>query len=198
MKFINQRDYPHYPYVTRIDLEGEELEYGKTTTVSNSGCGLCCAVMLVDRLLPDFKFELNDAIRLSYECGSNHLRGTDYRIFADVFAKKAGLELEKSKDPARLEYCLATGGAAIINVKGDRDGRVGVFSHEGHFILAINKERDGRIAILDPNYKEGIYEEEGRRGLVEIKNGCIALCDIQVLIDDTEPAETGYYLFWRK
>ena len=38
MKYINQRDYPHYPYITRTDLEGEELEYGKTTTVSNSGC----------------------------------------------------------------------------------------------------------------------------------------------------------------
>ena len=42
------------------------------------------------------------------------------------------------------------------------------------------------------------FEFEGRKGLVEMKNGVIALCDMQVIIADTEPAEPSFYLFWRQ
>ena len=94
----------------------------------------------------------------------------------------------------RLLYCLRTGGAAIILARGDKDGRIGVFSHVQHYIVAINQERDGRIAILDPHYEDGRYEEEGRKGLVDVKNGVIALCNIQTLVDDS----LNFYLFWRK
>ena len=52
--------------------------------------------------------------------------------------------------------------------------------------------------ILDPSYVEGKYEEEDRKGLVEVKNGVIAICDMQVLIDDTANREPHYHLFWRK
>ena len=103
-----------------------------------------------------------------------------------------------SNDAERLRYCLRTGGAAVIHIKGDREGHVGVFSHVGHYSVAISEERDGRIAVLDPSYKEGKYEEEGRKGLVELKNGVVALCDMQVIIDDTQPADPSFYLFWRK
>ena len=33
MKYINQKDYPHWLYVTRIDLDEADRERGKTTTV---------------------------------------------------------------------------------------------------------------------------------------------------------------------
>jgi len=198
MKYINQRDYPHWLYRTGLDLEGEEKEDRRTTTISSSGCGLCSAVMVMDRLIPNNNFELNNAIRLSYECGANHLRGTDYSLFAHYFAEKCGLDLEKANNPERLIYCLQTGGVAVVNVKGDREGYVGVFGVEGHFIVAVSQERDGRIAVLDPNYQEGIYDKEGRKGLVEMKNDVIALCDIKVLLDDSKPADPSFYLFWRK
>ena len=198
MKYINQLEYPDIPYITRFEYEGEDKEKGKTTTVRSSGCGLCSSIMVLDRLLPEYSFDVKDAVELSYACEANHLRGTDYKRYAPKFAEKFGLEWEKSNDPERLRYCLHTGGAAVLHVKGDRDGYVGVFSHGGHYVAAISEERDGRIAILDPAYKEGKYEEEGRKGLVELKNGVIALCDMQVIIDDTAPAEPSFHLFWRK
>lgn len=89
---------------------------------------------------------------------------------------------------------MRRGGAAIILARGDKDGRIGVFSHVQHYIVAINQERDGRIAILDPHYEDGRHEEEGRKGLVDVKNGVIALCNIQTLVDDS----LNFYLFWRK
>lgn len=198
MKYINQREYPHWLYITRTDMEPAESEKGKTTTIKSSGCGLCSAVMVADRLLPNNKFDLEDALNLSYECKANHRIGTDFKRFVPVFAEKQGLYFETSNDPQHLLNCLRTGGAAIIHVKGDREGRVGVFSHIGHYITAISEERDGRIAILDPSVFDGKFEEEGRHGLIEFKNEVIALCDIQVIAEDSAPADPSFYLFWRK
>ena len=135
---------------------------------------------------------------MSYDTNANHRKGTDYKRFAPAFAEKYGLDLELTNDPERLRYCLRTGGAAVLHIEGDRDGYVGVFSHYGHFVAAISEERDGRIAVLDPSYFIGKYEEEGRKGLVEMKNGVVAICDMQVIVDDTAPNEPSFYLFWRK
>lgn len=198
MKYINQKEYPDWLYVTKVDMEGEEKEKGRTTTISSSGCGLCSAIMVADRLIPNCEFDLKEALRMSYDTKANHLRGTDYKRFAPVFAEKFGLDMEMSNDPERLRFCLRTGGAAVVHVKGDRDGHVGVFSHIGHYITAISEERDGRIAVLDPAYLVGRYDEEGRKGLVELKCGLVALCDMQVLVDDSAPADPSFYLFWRK
>ena len=197
MKYINQLDYPHWLYVTRTDLEGEEQEKGKTTTVRRSGCGLCSAIMVADCLLPNSTFGLKEAIDLSYASKANHKVGTDYALFAPAFAERMGFELVKSNDPQRLRECLRTGGAAVVHVGGDYEGHVGVFSHGGHYIAAIAEETDGRIAILDPSYKPEKYEEEGRKGKVEVKCGVMALCDIQVLVEDTTTRDPGFYLFWR-
>ena len=198
MKYVNQKEYPDWLYVTRVDMEGEGKERGRTSTISSSGCGLCSAVMVADRLIPGCEFGLKDAIKMSYDTNANHRIGTDYKRFAPVFAEEYGLELEMTNDPERLRYCLRTGGAAVLHLKGDRDGYVGVFSHGGHYAVAISEERDGRIAVLDPSYTKGKYEEEGQKGLVEMKNDVIAICDMQVIIDDTAPAEISFYLFWRK
>lgn len=198
MKYVNQLEYTDWPYVTRTAMNGEDFEKGRTTTIRSSGCGLCSAVMVADQLLPNCDFELKDAIKLSYECEANHMVGTDYKRFAPAFAEKCNLKLEMTKEPERLGYCLRTGGAAVLHIKGDRDGYVGVFSHKGHYVVAISEESDGRIAILDPSLKIGKYEEEGRNGLVELKNDVIALCDMQTIIKDTLPANPAFYLFWRK
>ena len=198
MKYINQKEYPDWLYVTKTEMESEEKEKGRTTTIYSSGCGLCSAIMVADRLVPNCGFDLKAALRMSYDTNANHLKGTDYKRFAPAFAEKFGLDMEMSNDPERLRYCLRTGGAAVVHVKGDRDGHVGVFSHIGHYIVAISEERDGRIAVLDPAYMVGRYDEEGRKGLVELKCGLVALCDMQVLVDDSAPADPSFYLFWRK
>ena len=72
MQYINQKKYPHWLYVTNTDLEGEERERGKSTTISGLGCGLCCAVMVAERLIPQNKFDLKDALQISYDTKANH------------------------------------------------------------------------------------------------------------------------------
>ena len=198
MKYINQLDYPDWLYVTRVDLDAENREKGRTTTVATSACGLCSAIIVADRLLVDHGFGLKEALKLSYDVGANRKIGTDYSIYAPAIAEKLGFEWEDTDDPERLRHCLRTGGAAVVEVSGDRDGYVGVFSYTGHYVVAISEERDGRIVILDPAYRPGKYEKEGRQGLVEVQNGVMAVCDMQVLMDDTETCSPRFYLFWRK
>lgn len=197
MKFVNQRNYPHIPYLTRTALKGEEREKGLKTTIATSGCGLCAAVMVADRLLPNCEFDLEDALQLSYDTKANEGIGTSYKRFAPAFAEKMHLIWENTADPDRLIQCLQTGGAAVINVAGDQNGVPGLFSHVGHYIVAISVEPDGRIAILDPYYHEGRYEEEGRKGKVEVKNGMIALCKPEHLFCDVVTNTPAYHLFHR-
>ncbi len=197
MKYINQNDYPDKPYLTRIKLEGIEKEKGTKTTVKSSGCGLCCAIMVVDRLVPNCDFSLDDAIELSYKSGSNFYIGTRYNTFGPALAEKFDLIYEPTSDIKKLKEWLSSGGVAVANVGGDREGYIGVFSHTGHYIMVNNLENDNRVAILDPGYKEGKYEEEGREGKVEIKQGIIAVCDISILQKDAENRTPSFHMFKR-
>ena len=199
MKYVNQKNHPHLLYITRQLCDKEEdREKGKNTTISSSGCGLCSAVMVAHRLIPNCEFDLTDAINIAYEAKANVKIGTDYQRFSPAFAEKLGLDYEKTNDPEQLRYCLRTGGAAVVHIKGNREGHVGVFSTGGHYIAAISEERDGRIATLDPSFRPNKYDKEGVKGLVEIKNDVLTLSDMQVLVDDTAPAPFSFYLFWRK
>ena len=198
MKYVNQLDYPDIPYITRTELTGAEYEKGQKTTVRSSGCGLCASVMVADRLIPNCEFELADALALSYETGANYKSGTTYTVYAPAFAKKLGLRCVITDDVEQLKDCLLSGGAAVALVTGERDDRVGLFTYGRHYIAIINVEPDGRVAILDPSYKEGKYEEEGRVGKVEMKNGVIALCDANEVALDGDVNEPTFYLFWRE
>ena len=198
MRYINQLEYAHIPYITRTQKEPEEYEKGQKTTIKSSGCGLCSAIMVADRLLPAYEFELEDAIALSYAVEANHLAGTDYKRFAPAFAERMNLHLEMTSDIDGVIDCLKTGGAVVAHVGGDREGHTGVFSHKGHYVAVIDVEADGRLAVLDPSYKENKYEEEGRKGKVEMKNRYIALCAPEVLVEDTANRTPSFYLFWRK
>lgn len=146
MKYISQIDYPDWLYITRTGKpEGPERDKGKTTTISKSGCGLCSAIMVADRLLADSPFGLKEAIRLSYDAQANQWIGTSLAVYAPAFAEKLGFDLEMTGDPERLRYCLRTDGAAVAHTSGDREGHVGVFSHGAHYIAVVAEERDGRV-----------------------------------------------------
>lgn len=201
MKYINQLDYPDWLYVTRIHMEEPNRTKGKTTTVATSGCGLCCSVMVADRLLAQSDFELKDAIRLSYDKVANYRGGTAAEVYMPAFAEKMGFRYESSKDPEALRNCLRTGGAAIILVTGDRkdEGYHGVFSdYARHYIAAINEEPDGRIAVLDPAYEEGGYDRESRKGKVQVLSRGFGLCEMKTLEEETAPIEDPFHMFWRK
>ena len=198
MKYINQLDYPDTPYITRTDMDEANRIKGLSTTIATSGCGLCSSIMVADRLLTESEFGLEDALKLSYATKANYKGGTNSARYFPAFAEKMGLHYEKTKDPEELRRCLRTGGAAIILVTGDREGYHGVFSDRArHYIAAISEERDGRITVLDPAYEDGGYEKGDRIGKVEVKARGMGTCEMKILLEETEPLETPFHLFWR-
>lgn len=198
MKFICQRDYPHWLYITRTGFDGEEFEKGKTTTVSSSGCGLCAAVMVADQLIPNCEFGLADAMEISYAQNANHRLGTDYARFAPVFAEKLGLRHEISNDIADMYCCLNSGGTVVALVRGTQGDKIGLFSNGGHYINVIGVEKDGRLVILDPSLQPGKYDVPGRKGRSEVKYGYLVLTGEDTLKEAESDKYPPYYLFWRK
>ena len=192
MKFICQRDYPHWIYVTQTDYEGELLVEGKSTTVSARGCGMCAAVMLADQLLPNSTFDLTQAITLSYSVNANHRRGTDYERYAPVLSETLGLRFESSSDIADVHRCLRSGGSAVALVRG------GLFAGSGHYINVIGYEPDGRFVILDPSFTPGKYDTPERKGRVEIKYDHLVIAEPQSLSEEAHTSFVPFYLFWRK
>lgn len=192
MKYINQMQYPDIPYITRTTMEGEDYARGQNTTISSSGCGLCAAIMVADRLLPNCQFGLEDALALAYGSEANHRKGTDYARFAPAFAEKLGLRMEASYDLEEVRRCLRTGGAVVALTKK------GLFTDGMHYIAIIGEEPDGRFTILDPALTDDKFEREDRKGRVEIKNGVIVLCDEANLRTEASDTLVPYTLFWRR
>ena len=198
MKYVNQKAYPHWLYITRTGLEGEAKEKGKTTTIFSSGCGICSAVMVAHRLIPNCDFDLTDAITLCYQVKGNQKKGTDYSIYGPALAEKLNLVCKPSKDINEVLDCLRTGGSAIVIAGGDRDGREGVFCHGGHVMCVIGEEADGRLVILDPSLAPDKYETEYRKDKAEVKYGCLVLAKPEILAEECAPKDPAYHLFWRK
>ena len=199
MRYENQREHPHMLYVTRTSLEEKDREYGRTTTMKSSGCGLCAGVMVVDRLLPCYDFSLEDAIQLSYDADANRVVGTSYLRFGPALAEKFNLRYQMSDKIEDLQNCVRTGGAAVVLVgRGKYDnGERGLFTKGGHYMAVISEEPDGRLAILDPSFTSDKYSTEDWKNLVEVKHNYVVLCDPQILHGETEGKTGPYYLFWR-
>ncbi|MFI3226976.1 MAG: hypothetical protein R3Y09_06120 [Clostridia bacterium] len=192
MKYLNQFEYKDTPYPTNISNPESPLVNG---TISRAGCGLCTACMMVEQLTFS-DFPLLECRDLAIEVKANLTPGTNMKIFGPVVAEKFNLSLEKSDDIQDLIKCLQSGGGAIINVGGDHDDHIGVFSHGGHYIYAVSTDGE-QICILDPSKKDGKYEEEGRQGKVRV-NGDFAYCSKEVLHADVQNRTPAYYLFTRK
>ena len=192
MNYINQLNYKEMPYLTNLECPDSVL--ARKGTVSRAGCGLCCACMLVEGLTLE-QLSLEDCRELSVRSGANQKAGTSMEILAPALAERFGLSYRPANSTQELLDCLQNGGQAIINVGGDRDGHTGVFSHHGHFILAVSTDRS-EVCILDPSYKEHKYEEPGREGKVRVE-GLFAYTAPAVLEQDTASRNPAYYLFSR-
>ena len=197
MKYFNQHRYPYMIY--KCNTDDPECEAAHNSTFYMTACGLCAAAMVADRLLIDPNFELVEALNLSYETGANHDWGTDYKLYAPAFAEKMGLDLKMTSDIEDVKKCLQNGGCVVAHSGGDRpeDGYTGVFTHGGHYIVVISVREDGKFCVLDPSQEPDKFDEEGRKGKVEV-DGHFCYCDGQVLVEDCSNRTPSFYCFKRK
>ena len=195
MRYVNQLEYAHLPYPTKIKKEGIPEEK-KKTTVRSSGCGLCCACMTVD-LLTDKSLDIEECVRISEGCLANHGVGTDMSILGPVIAEKFGLSYSKTNDLDEAIDHLRAGGAIIAHVGVPKDAPTGLFTKGGHYISLIST--DGKeFCILDPSWSAEKYKIPERIGRVNEDNAPYLYCDINTVHSETKPGRTKYHLFTRK
>lgn len=192
MLYLNQLDYRDVPYHHNVANGGVPE---KRRWISTSGCGICSACMIVEHLTAR-TLPLEECIKLSERSGANREVGTRMRLLGPLLAELYDLEYAATNDVDLLIAHLQKGGEAAINVGGDHDDHIGLFSHVGHYIVAVSCDGE-EFCILDPSYKVGKFEEEGRKGKVRVKYP-FAYCAIEDLVADVQNRETPFYLFKRK
>ena len=194
MKYINQLEYEHIPYPTRVKQE-EFAPNGYPSTVRSSGCGLCCASMVVD-LLTDKTLTIEDSVRLSEECVANHSPGTDLAVLAPALAEKFGLCYKQSNDLEETIAHLKNGGVAVALTVIKEGKKISLFAEYGHYILLVST--DGKdFCILDPYYKLEKFDIPERAGKVDVSCAPFLYCDVNV-VDGECLARKKYFLFSRK
>jgi hypothetical protein len=195
MRYVNQLEYPHLPYPTKIK-KADVPEEKKKTTVRSSGCGLCCACMTVD-LLTDKSLDIEECVRISEECGANHGVGTDMSMLGPVIAEKFGLTYSKTNDLDEAIAHLRAGGAIISHVGIPKDATIGLFTKSGHYISLISTDGE-EFCILDPSWSAEKYKIPERLGRVNEDNYPYLYCDVNTVHSETKPGSTKYHLFARK
>ena len=181
MKYLNQTWYPEVAYPTNVREPDSRL--ARSGTVSEAGCGLCCMCMVVD-LLTTEALSLEECIALSIQCGANRNPGTDLDILAAAAADRFQLHVEMTSDPRQMLRCLQTGGVAVVNVGGNRAGYTGLYSHNGHYVLAVGYNGT-EVCVLDPSWSPDKFTRPDQAGLIRV-SGYYTYCAPEVLIKEAE------------
>ncbi|MDO4199119.1 MAG: hypothetical protein Q4D13_09065 [Erysipelotrichaceae bacterium] len=192
MKLVNQNDYPDVIYLTNMGKEDKRHD----TSILESGCGICAAMMIVEFFYPEISFTMEDAINMAYEAKANISAGTNFFRYGDKLSEKFDLEYTISEKKEDFLDHLNSGNIVLINVGGDREGHIGILSHGGHYIVADGIV-DDKIRILDPGLTDTKYLEEGRIGKVEV-DGDYIYCDVDIIMEDTENRRPNPFFLFKK
>ncbi len=192
MLYLNQLEYGHLKYDHNMANGGPPE--GRNT-VKTSGCGLCCASMVVDQLT-DKELPIEECVRLSEENGANLKIGTSMDVLGKIVAEKYDLDFSYTNDIRRAIAHLKRGGRVIALVGGDRDGYVGLFTKRGHYILLLSYDGE-EFSILDPSLTDTKFEAEGRVGRVRVDKPFVYASKDEMILA-TKEKSPRYYLFSRK
>lgn len=185
-KYYNQNNYTNVPYPSASLPKA---------TVKSGGCGVCCGAMIVSSMT-DKIVDPKAMAAYAITKGARVPGGTDIISLAKAICEDYGFTFETTSDELVLLKHLSEGGMAVVNVGGNRNGYTGVFSNEGHFIVAAECAGN-KVTILDPGYYVGKFNLAGRKGKVSI-NGNYCYCDISVLAADTSNRHPAYTLFTKR
>lgn len=192
MLYLNQLDFPHVKYNHNMANGGPPK--GRDS-VKTSGCGLCCAAMVVDHLTTK-SLSVEECVRLSEESGANLEIGTSMEVLGRVIADRFDLDFSYTNDINDAVTHLQKGGRVIALVGCSRDGYVGLFTNSSHFILLVSYDGN-EFEILDPSFTDTKYTAEGRVGRVRVDAPFIYSSKEEIMLA-TEEKNQRYFLFSRK
>ena len=163
--------------------------------IKTAGCGICSLTMVVNHLTAR-SFSLEDCIEAAYKSGANRVHGSRMRWLAPPVAEEYGLDYRMTTSIDEAIECIRDGGEVIALVRGDRDGKRGLFTSIGHYITLI--AYDGKeFTILDPGYKEERYAMPEHEGKTRVLYPFV-YATREVIKEEEDNSVAAYYLFKRK
>ena len=192
MLFINQNDYPDMHYEHNVDNGGVAPE---KQNIKTAGCGLCSLTMVVNHLTTK-DFSLEKCIEAAYKSGANRVHGSRMRWLAPPVSEEYELDYKMTTDIDEAIECIRNGGEVIVLVKGDREGKQGLFTHIGHYITLIAYDGE-EFCILDPGITKGKFDKAIEEGTVRFSYPFV-WCKKEVIKEEEDNTVAAYYLFKRK
>ena len=192
MLYINQNDYPDMHYEHNVDNGGVAPE---KQNIKTAGCGLCSLTMVVNHLTAK-DFSLENCIEAAYKSGANRVHGSRMRWLAPPVAEEYGLDYKMTTSIDEAIECIRDGGEAIALVKGDREGKEGLFTHIGHYVVLIAYDGE-EFCILDPGITEGKFDEAVKEGKLRLSYPFL-WCKKEIIKEEEDNTVAAYYLFKRK
>ncbi|MCX7614398.1 MAG: hypothetical protein N2Z65_01420 [Clostridiales bacterium] len=155
MAYYNQNNYDRIPYPSSGNPNG---------TVKTSGCGVCCASMVVEGLTGK-KWPPIESTAFSLKIGARASGGTDMIMLSKAISKLFGLKVWQTKSIDEAISAVRYDGAFVItNAKG---GDTGLFSNGGHFIM-IERIQGPYAVVWDPGLYTGKYDKPWRKNKVTV------------------------------
>lgn len=186
MRYLCQLDYPNVPYPGPTH---------PNDCIDTSGCGVCCACMIVENLL-GIPFPVEECAAFARQSGARDRFGTDMVLLADALSRRFPLDWTGTDDAeSALSFLHARTGMVIANPQGDREGHVGLFTRSGHYIVIAEACRR-TVLVLDPSLQPDKFERDGRRGQVFV-SGTNVYCDMEAITEDGIRSPM-FYLFLRR
>lgn len=153
MIYYNQLNYANIPYPSSLY---------PNATIKTSGCGVCCASIVVENLTgKDFPPEIS--AKFSMENKARAATGTDMATLAKALCCKFDEMTYWSTDDSNIVASAVEDGAiAIANTKG---GDKGLFSTSGHYVVLAGY-KNTTFSVLDPYLYNGKFDTKYRKGKV--------------------------------
>lgn len=192
-KHYNQNDYPHVLYDHNPKLDPALNDY-----ISDCGCGICAACMLVENLL-HITCSVEECAELALSCGARVNWGTDPEILVPKLCEKYGMGYAYTMDAHEaLRFLQEEKGMVIAWPSGEREdeGYPGLFTKDGHFITLVAAE-GSLITVLDPSGSADKFEDPFRAARVQVF-GDLVLADMKYIAEDCGEYSPAYILFWKK
>ena len=157
-QYYNQNNYPETPYPAK----GYE-----NATLKTSGCGVCCASMVLANL-DIVNISPPQMAAFAIRRGARVPGGTDVEVLLKALAEQYPLEwytttnADKAFSEFRYNKCML-----ICNAAGDHGNYKGLFSDGGHYVVMANMS-NLYAYVLDPGMYPGKYDKPGRKSRVKV------------------------------
>ena len=169
-------DYAHIAYPSSLY---------PNATLKTSGCGVCCASMVVENLTKE-SFPPEICAKFSIDNGARAKTGTDMVQLAKSISKRFNLSytIETNIDVVLDE--IKQGAIVVANTKG---GVNGLFSDSGHYVTLYDYIAFNFI-VLDPYLYPSKFNTKTRKGKVEQQGDILKVSKENVALDCKK-----YYIF---